>query len=124
MFILKNYYNWQYLKMEKTYEKFEILARWPNRKRPDGYNDPNFSEKTLVRFKDSQIKAPVCLSPAFFEDFDRIQNFEVYEDDIFLCGFMRSGTTFTQEMLWLIAHDFDFDKANKIDVYDRAQYFE
>lgn len=123
MIILKHFFSQVYSKMEKM-EKFEIIARYSNRKRPDGYNDPTFSEKIVMRFKDSDIKDPTCLAPAIFEDIDRILNFNVREDDIFLCGYMRSGTTFTQEMLWLIAHDFDFELANKVDVYDRAQYFE
>lgn len=105
-------------------ENFDILSRWPNKIRPDGYNDRVFTEKILMQYKNSEVKTPVVLPPAIFDDFERIQNFNVHEDDIFLCGFQRSGTTFMQEMLWIIAQDFDFEKASKIDIYDRAQFFE
>ena len=48
----------------------------------------------------------------FADSLDKIKNFEVFEDDIFLTGFPRLGTTIAAEMLWLIVNDFNFEKAN------------
>ncbi|XP_008204338.1 luciferin sulfotransferase [Nasonia vitripennis] len=42
---------------------------------------------------------------------DQVENFEVYDDDVYVCSFQKSGTTWTQEMVWLIANDLDFEKA-------------
>lgn len=55
---------------------------------------------------------------------DKSKDFKVYPDDIFLCGFMRSGNTMMQEMIWLIVNDFDFVKAKSIIRGKRFPYFE
>lgn len=55
---------------------------------------------------------------------DKAKDFKVYPDDIFLCGYMRSGNTMMQEMIWLIVNDFDFVKAKSIIRGKRFPYFE
>ncbi|KAL7028354.1 hypothetical protein ACKWTF_005811 [Chironomus riparius] len=55
---------------------------------------------------------------------DKAKNFKVYPDDIFLCGYMRSGNTMMQEMIWLIVNDFDFVKAKSIIRGKRFPYFD
>lgn len=40
-------------------------------------------------------------------------NFQARKDDVWLFGYQRSGTTMTQEMLWLIKNDLDFEGAAK-----------
>lgn len=104
-------------------EEFKILASYPQKEAVGGVGAV-FTDKLLAQYKGSEIKEPSVVSPAIFKDIERIKNFEVHEDDVFLCGFPRSGTTFTQEMIWLILHDFDFDTANSIDAYNRSQWFE
>lgn len=104
-------------------ESFEVLAKYPQKEAVGGVGKV-YTDKLLVHYKDSDIKEPTVCAPAIFKDIERIKNFKVQEDDVFLCGFPRSGTTFTQEMIWLITHDFDFEKANLIDCYNRAQWFE
>ncbi|KAL7018258.1 hypothetical protein ACKWTF_010693 [Chironomus riparius] len=44
---------------------------------------------------------------------NQYKEFEVREDDIFIAGFPRSGTSRTQEMAWLVANDCDFETALK-----------
>ncbi|CAH1378608.1 unnamed protein product [Tenebrio molitor] len=34
-------------------------------------------------------------------------NLEFSEEDIWICSFPRSGTTWTQEMVWMIVNHFD-----------------
>lgn len=43
-----------------------------------------------------------------------IRNFKVHSDDVFLCGYPRSGATIMQEIVWLILNDFDFEKAKNV----------
>ncbi|XP_046610967.1 luciferin sulfotransferase-like [Neodiprion virginianus] len=51
----------------------------------------------------------VCL-PKYYEKFaEAIENFEVRDDDIWVCSFPKTGTTWTQEMVWCIANDLDFE---------------
>lgn len=54
------------------------------------------------------------------ETLSKIKEFEVFEDDVFLTGYPRSGTTFVAEMLWLMMNNFDFDKATSMVTDDRV----
>jgi sulfotransferase len=51
------------------------------------------------------------MSQYFLKVAEKKKFFKVYEDDVFVCSFPRSGTTMTQEMTWLIMNDFNFDLA-------------
>ncbi len=104
-------------------EKFEILDRYANKVRPTEMGNV-YKEKLLVRYKNSDIRDPVVLAPSILEDIDFIENFEVFEDDVFLAGFPRSGTTFTQELIWIILNNYDFEAADGNETYRRISYFE
>lgn len=45
---------------------------------------------------------------------DRLKNFKIFSDDVLLCGYIRSGTSMMQEMIWLIMNDFDFTTAKSV----------
>lgn len=65
------------------------------------------------------------IMPTKFRDFaDQIYNFEVRPDDVFICTYPRSGTTWTQEMIWLIGNDLDYETASKYSLLDRFPFFE
>jgi hypothetical protein len=74
--------------------------------------------KTLIAVKPKDPKwtnFPAWVSfSSLKDDIERIKNAKMYEDDVILCGFPRSGTSMMQEMIWLIMNDFDFDKAKRI----------
>ncbi|XP_058800464.1 luciferin sulfotransferase-like [Phymastichus coffea] len=40
---------------------------------------------------------------------DAVENFEVRDDDVWVCSFQKSGTTWTQEMVWGVTHDADLE---------------
>lgn len=42
------------------------------------------------------------------EDF---YNFEARSDDVFVCSYPRSGTTWLKEMVWLICNNLDYESA-------------
>lgn len=48
----------------------------------------------------------------------------VRKDDIWICTFPRSGTTLTQELVWILVNNFDFSTAKKIFLWDRTPFFE
>lgn len=54
---------------------------------------------------------PQCALP---KDMDEkvvaLKNLKIYEDDVILCGFPRSGTTLMQELIWNLVNDFNFEK--------------
>ncbi|KAF7272637.1 hypothetical protein GWI33_014600 [Rhynchophorus ferrugineus] len=44
---------------------------------------------------------------------DKINNWEVNESDVWIVSFPKTGTTWTQEMVWLILNDLDYKRAEK-----------
>jgi len=55
---------------------------------------------------------------------DRIKKFEVKDDDIWICTFPKCGTTWTQEMVWCLMNNLDFDKSKQIDLDIRTIFLE
>ncbi|XP_044758929.1 uncharacterized protein LOC123316773 [Coccinella septempunctata] len=53
-----------------------------------------------------------------------LYNFKPRSDDIWLVGYPRSGTTLTQEILYLLGTDFDYEKARSIIMDERFPYLE
>ncbi|KAG8291804.1 aryl sulfotransferase activity protein [Homalodisca vitripennis] len=58
------------------------------------------------------IRVQEHVVPDYFLKFvDPILNFEVRDDDVWVCSFPKTGTTWTQEMVWCIANDLNFEAA-------------
>ncbi|XP_014244191.1 sulfotransferase 1C4-like [Cimex lectularius] len=55
---------------------------------------------------------------------DKYYNFKLREDDLWIVTYPRSGTTFTQELLWLVNNDCDFEKAKNTVLIERFPFFE
>ncbi|KAL7639246.1 UNVERIFIED_CONTAM: hypothetical protein RMT77_009734 [Armadillidium vulgare] len=53
----------------------------------------------------------------------RYQSFNVKPTDVFVVSFPKSGTTWTQEMVWCLLHNLDYEKA-KVVLTKRFPYFE
>ncbi|KAF2886189.1 hypothetical protein ILUMI_19984 [Ignelater luminosus] len=54
-----------------------------------------------------------CIPKYYLRFADEIKNFEVKDDDIWVTSYMKTGTTWTQEMVWLIANNLDFKGAEE-----------
>ncbi|XP_053689472.1 luciferin sulfotransferase-like [Sabethes cyaneus] len=66
-----------------------------------------------------------CVLPEKYQHFaDKVRNFEVFEDDVWTVTFPKCGTTWTQEMVWLIDHDLDYDTAKQINLNRRSVFLE
>ncbi|XP_015111071.1 sulfotransferase 1C4 [Diachasma alloeum] len=62
--------------------------------------------------------------PEHFTKFaDEIENFEIRDDDVWVCSFPKAGTTWTQEMVWCLGNDLNFEGA-KVDLFQRFPFFE
>lgn len=56
----------------------------------------------------------VCL-PIYYEKYEKYVNkFEVRDSDVYLLGHMKSGTTWAQEMIWLIVNNLDYEGARQL----------
>lgn len=64
------------------------------------------------------------LSDTFRPVLVRVHDFQVRQDDVFVVTSAKCGTTWAQEMLWLIMNDFDFAKAKSIDLTERSPFLE
>lgn len=62
---------------------------------------------------------------AAYKDYaDTIYNFEARSNDVFVCTHPRSGTTWTQEIVWLICNDLDYKTAFDLMLNKRFPYLE
>merc|ERR1719193_979137 len=72
-----------------------------------------------------RIKPQGFVYPSIMEQYlDKIKVFEVKIDDVWVCSFPKTGTTWTEEMVWCLMNNLDFDKSKKIDLDDRIPFFE
>lgn len=55
---------------------------------------------------------------------DQIYNLPVTKDDIWIVTLPRSGTTLTEELMWLINNDLDYETAKKIPLVERIPFLE
>lgn len=54
----------------------------------------------------------------------QILDFDVYQDDIWISSFPKCGTTWTQEMVWCLQNNLDFEKAKSLKLDERVPFFE
>ncbi|XP_065352500.1 luciferin sulfotransferase-like [Cloeon dipterum] len=64
------------------------------------------------------------MSAGFVEVAQDIREFEVYPDDTWILTFPKCGTTWTQEMVWLINSRLDFAKAKELSLFERFPFIE
>ncbi|XP_071445164.1 luciferin sulfotransferase-like [Hetaerina americana] len=63
--------------------------------------------------------------PSYYKNFEpRIRNTEVKEDDVWVVSYPKTGTTWSQEMVWLIANELNFDKAKSVILPERFPFLE
>lgn len=60
----------------------------------------------------------------FVKHAEHFYNFQAREDDIWVATFPRSGTTWTLELVWMIAHDLDYEGAERELLTSRSPFFE
>ncbi|CAB3359858.1 Hypothetical predicted protein [Cloeon dipterum] len=65
----------------------------------------------------------ILVPPKFQKFADRLLNMEVRPDDVWLVAYPRTGSSWTQEMIWCIGNDLNFQRASKL-IYLRAPVFE
>ena len=56
----------------------------------------------------------ILMPRAFTAIAEEIYNFQVRENDVWVVTYPRSGTTWAQEMMWMIINDLDKNKSQAI----------
>ncbi|GAB1861332.1 Sulfotransferase 1C4 [Camponotus japonicus] len=64
------------------------------------------------------------LSYKFVERGDEVLNFKTRPDDTWIITYPRSGTTLTQELIWLVANDMNFDEAYRRPLTERVPFID
>ncbi|KAF2892847.1 hypothetical protein ILUMI_13326 [Ignelater luminosus] len=64
-----------------------------------------------------------CMPEHFLNYAERIKNFEVKNEDVWVASYPKTGTTWTQEMVWMIANNVDI-KAGEKSLSDRFPFLE
>ncbi|XP_050498562.1 sulfotransferase 1E1-like [Diabrotica virgifera virgifera] len=92
--------------------------------------EENLRKKLLAVFtgektKYLQVGPKKWLYPSGYEkqahDF---YNFVARPSDVFIVTFPRSGTTWTQEMIWLLANNLNYEKASQVNLRQRFPFLE
>lgn len=66
-----------------------------------------------------------CLMIRKYQMFaEKIRDFVVYPDDIWILTYPKCGTTWTQEMVWLLANNLDYSTAKAINLDQRSPFLE
>lgn len=90
--------------------------------RPTVFITPKSQPKTPLgenwKFKGCSLPADYILYA------DRIKNFEVRPDDVWVISFPKSGTTWTLEMAWLLINGCDFQKSKSLSHFVKAPFLE
>ncbi|XP_012275135.1 sulfotransferase 1C4 isoform X2 [Orussus abietinus] len=60
----------------------------------------------------------------YVEQGEKFFNFRAKPDDTWVLSYPRSGTTWTQEMVWLLSNDMDFETAKTIQLNTRFPFLE
>ncbi|XP_022819826.1 sulfotransferase family cytosolic 1B member 1-like [Spodoptera litura] len=64
------------------------------------------------------------VTKAFKKDAANIYNLPLRSSDIFVTTYQRSGTTWTQELVWLLASDLNYEKALTVPLIERYSFLE
>ncbi|XP_075969856.1 sulfotransferase 4 [Anticarsia gemmatalis] len=92
--------------------------------------EPEQTKKLLEYFK-GEFNGFVQVGPKkyFFpqkyrQEAANIYNMPVRPSDVFVTSYPRSGTTWTQELVWMVANDLDYEKSNAIPLTERYPFLE
>uniref|UniRef100_A0A1I8M595 Sulfotransferase domain-containing protein n=1 Tax=Musca domestica TaxID=7370 RepID=A0A1I8M595_MUSDO len=55
---------------------------------------------------------------------NKVHDAEVYDDDVWIVTLPKCGTTWMQELLWLVMNDYDFETAKNTNLEQRSPFME
>ncbi|XP_050678451.1 sulfotransferase 1A1-like isoform X1 [Leptidea sinapis] len=92
--------------------------------------DPD-TAKTLMTYFKGELTGFVRVGPKgyffphkFKEEAESYYNMEIRPTDIFVTSYPRSGTTWTQELVWMVANDLDYATSDAIPLTERYPFLE
>ncbi|XP_026329538.1 sulfotransferase 1C4-like [Hyposmocoma kahamanoa] len=92
--------------------------------------EPQLAEE-LMSFFTGELTGFVQVGPKkyflphkFRQEASNIYNMPLRSNDIFVASYPRSGTTWTQELVWMVANDLDYEKSDAIPLTERYPFLE
>jgi len=65
-----------------------------------------------------------CVLPQVYDQYyDIIEEFPVEDTDVWVVSFLKAGSSWTQEMIWLLKNNYDYEGAKKR-LIERVPFFE
>ncbi|GAB0097109.1 hypothetical protein DMENIID0001_127080 [Sergentomyia squamirostris] len=101
---------------DESYEKAKYLA-YDDYNRYGNFNLP-------VECAKKWSKTTYFLPSVYKRYMQRVENFEVRPDDVWVVTFPKCGTTWTQEMVWQICNNLDYAKGRAIGLNTRFPFLE
>ena len=87
-------------------------------------------EKSLtynyVKVTSNDGSGKYCVVPKKMVDqyLTKIKEMEIFEDDLWIVTFPKCGTTWTQEMLWMLNNDLDYEGSKNKSLDNRFPFIE
>mgnify|MGYP006358466859 CR=1 FL=1 len=83
------------------------------------------------RFVEVSLKSDPARSTVIYARFmerhgiyGEVKKMKIYPDDVWIVAFMKCGTTWTQEMAWMINSNLDYKMAARVKLEDRFPQLE
>ncbi|ODN03779.1 Sulfotransferase family cytosolic 1B member 1 [Orchesella cincta] len=121
---------WHFIQALKMPEIREIITRSPatiGKVRHAEEEDSDHAHNEALVYHDLFKKFGnwnICYLPKHYSNHSAyIEQFQVRDEDVWVVSFIKAGTTWTQEMVWMIGNDMDFENAKTI-LPVRFPYFE
>ncbi|XP_075973116.1 sulfotransferase 1 family member D1-like [Anticarsia gemmatalis] len=88
-------------------------------------------DKVIKKYYKDYVKPFIRVGPSghismagYGDDAAAIYNLEVRPDDVWVTSYSRSGTTWIQELVWLVSNNLDFETARSVSIVKRFAYIE
>lgn len=85
---------------------------------------PGCHDHVEVSMSDGSSRSCVMIQKYMDQFAKRVKEMEVYDDDVWVVTFPKCGTTWTQEMVWLVNNNLNYETALKVNLNDRFPFLE
>lgn len=85
----------------------------------------NFSsptERNDIPIKTDWTNRPWTISPGFPAAAEKTAAATVREEDVWIIGQLKTGSTWMEDVAWLITHDFDFETFKNVPTHIRTSF--
>nr|QNH68010.1 sulfotransferase-like protein 3 [Brachionus koreanus] len=109
----------------ETHVKFSNSFELVSDKSSEFYiEEEKFSEEYVEGSEFKFKKIENIFLPVIVRNLSSIKTLELRPDDIFVVGFPKSGTTWVEEIVWLLQNNLDFENSLRIKHFQRVYFID